>query len=96
MMAKNKNIGVIQKKCKFENRVAIPVKKFNPPPFFLNLVIFRPNTTDLVFIHLKVLVKLICPKSEPTPRPISKILGDLKKNDPKQSSFSAKWSFVLA
>ena len=35
MMAKNKNIGVIQKKCKFENRVAIPVQKINPPHFSL-------------------------------------------------------------
>ena len=57
MMAKSKKNGVIQKKCKFETRVAIPVKKNSTPPFFLNLVIFRPNTSDLVFVHLKVLGK---------------------------------------
>ena len=42
----------------------------------------HPNTTDLDFVHLKVLVKLIWSKSEPTCRPISKILGDLKKKWP--------------
>ena len=33
MMAKSKKIGVIQKKCKFETRVAIPVQKIQPPIF---------------------------------------------------------------
>ena len=77
MMAKNKNIGVIQKSANLRTGLPLLYKKLTPP-FFLNLVIFRSNTTDLVFIHLKVLVKLIWPKSEPTRRPISKILGDLK------------------
>ena len=32
-MDKNHKIGVIQKKCKFETRVAIPAQKIQPPIF---------------------------------------------------------------
>ena len=68
-------------------------KKFNGP-LFPNRVKLWPKTSDLVFVCPKVLEYWIWPYSEPWPRPISRILSDLKNNDPKvnfQSNFWKCW-----
>ena len=78
MVAKNHKIGVIQKKCKFETRVAIPPKKIHPPffpkPFHILVYYFRFSlcVSNSNYILNMSKIWAVTPTT----------LVDLKKNDP--------------